>query len=79
MIRQGCLYYFVITLDQKAVATNQSNAPFEKVISDTYQLNDIILLTCDFSSSMHFRRKEWDIWNPEEILSNKHVLFMHKY
>ena len=28
---QGCSYYFVVTLDQKAVATNQTNAPFEKL------------------------------------------------
>ena len=34
LMGQGCLYYFVVTLDQKAVATNQTNAPFEKVISN---------------------------------------------
>ena len=34
LMEQGCLYYFVVTLDQKATATNQTNAPFEKVISN---------------------------------------------
>ena len=32
LIGQGCLYYFVAALEQKAVATNQTNAPFEKKI-----------------------------------------------
>ena len=30
-MEQGCLYYFVVALDQKAFATNQINAPFEKL------------------------------------------------
>ena len=34
LMGQGCLYYFVAALEQKADATNQTNAPFEKVISN---------------------------------------------
>ena len=31
LMGQGCYYYFVDALDQKAVPTSQTNAPFEKV------------------------------------------------
>ena len=33
---QWCLYYFVVTLDQKAMATNHNNDPFEKLIAKNW-------------------------------------------
>ena len=49
LMRQGCFYHFVVTLDQKTVATSQTNAPFEKlVLILVYGEKSISFLTCDF-------------------------------
>ena len=33
-VDETCLYYVVITLDQKVITTNETNAPYEKGISN---------------------------------------------
>ena len=77
---QGCSYYFVVTLDQKAIATNKTNASL-KVISNKPIANNMtsffdlqfFKVLCTIEENL------WHIWNPEEILSKTHVLFMQKY
>ena len=39
---QGGLYYLVVTPDQKAAGTNQTNAPIKKVIPNIQRKIDVI-------------------------------------
>ena len=58
MIGQVCLYYFAVTLDQKAIATNQTNASIEKVISNIWwKIVHVIFWLAIFQSSTRRRRK----------------------
>ena len=64
-MEQGCfcLSYLVVTLDQKAIATTQTNTPFEKVISSILRkIDDVVFFSCDFSKFYASQKKINDIF-----------------
>ena len=81
LMGQGCLNYFVVILDQKAVATNQTNAPLEKkyFLCITRKLMTSFFWLGFFKVLRIVEVNYWHIWISEEILSKKHVIFMQKY
>ena len=80
LMGQGCLCYFVVTLDQQGTSTNHTDATFcfffviysEKLMTSFFHL--------PFSEVLRIVEENlWHIWNPNEILSKKHVLLCKNF
>ena len=49
MMGQRCLNYVVLTLDQKAITTSETTAPYEKVfVGNVERKIDDVILICKF-------------------------------
>ena len=69
------VFYFVVTLDQKTLATNQTNATFEIFfLQHIAKIDDVMFWLAIFGSSTQRRRTLIAYWESWGHLSKKHVL-----
>ena len=64
LIGQGCLYYFVVTLDQYEISTNHTDAPLDFLVIYTEKLMTPLFLLVILRSSTHRR------WKPVAYLES---------